>query len=492
MGIPSSSPEAATTSSVRRSASWTCLLPLVSGVDRTKKKRKTSSVEIAHSPMWSEPLRGVSGGGGSGLPSPSSSASSFTATLTRNRRAGFLLLLVGFMFFSLSSLWQFQSSSASASTRHAFPPAKNDHAVVVSGGESTQLVAYYDNPAATKASHHLRRETPAPLVRPDSFGLVMVADLDKYSRDESSKKPLFISYLQHATLKISRSSSSDPRDTDHYSVSFGEKEKFTTTMNEAGRGLELSELTWFNGKLLSFDDRTGIVFRLKNFEGAKPIQAIPEHIIMEGDGVAAKGQKHEWATVKDDELYMGSVGKEFTDNDGNVIGDSNLWVAAMDVHGDVRREDWTSNFARVRDALDCKWPGYVVHEAIEWSAVRRQWFILPRRVSHEAYNDMLDEQKGSNKMVIASEDFSTIQVIDVGSVTPLRGFSSFKFLPRSDDTIIVAIKSVEIEVEQKQTSFVLVFDVHGRVLMPETELPGGHKYEGVAFSHDWSQEKRVD
>ncbi|KAF1336431.1 Soluble calcium-activated nucleotidase, partial [Globisporangium splendens] len=341
------------------------------------------------------------------------------------------------------------------------------------------------DPATTPRKKNLRSEPEPELARPDSFGLVIVADLDKKSRDETSSKPLFFSFLQHATLKITKN---DVLQKDEYSVKWGEKRKFTTTMNEAGRGFELSELTWFDGKLLAFDDRTGIVYRLKDFEGGKPIRAIPEHIVMEGDGITGKGQKHEWATVKDDELYMGSVGKEYTDNDGNVLADSNLWVAVMDKHGEVHHEDWTSNFARVRTALGADWPGYVVHEAIEWSPVHRQWFILPRRVSTEAYNDMLDEKRGSNKLVVASEDFSTIEVREVGKLTPLRGFSSFKFLPRTGDNIIVAIKSVEIDVENLQTSFITVFDIKGNTLLEETELPGGHKYEGIALLHDWSQD----
>ncbi|CAH0520784.1 unnamed protein product [Peronospora belbahrii] len=331
--------------------------------------------------------------------------------------------------------------------------------------------------------------TLLPSTRPDSFSIVIVADLDKQSKDESSVKPQFISYIMHATLKVVPDSSSSRFNRDVYSVTFGEETKFTTSINEAGRGFELSELVWFNGKLLAFDDRTGIVFRLKHFEGGsktKPLQAIPEHIVMEGDGIASKGQKHEWATVKDGELYMGSVGKEFTDNSGNVIGDGNLWVAIMDHVGDIRHEDWTANFAAVRTALRCDWPGYVVHEAIEWSSIHRQWFILPRRVSTSMYNDVEDEKHGSNKVVIASEDFSSIQVREVGKVTPLRGFSSFKFVPRTDDSVVVAIKSVEVEDEKKQTSFITVFDLEGNVLMDETEIPGAKKYEGVAFAHDWS------
>ncbi|CAI5744732.1 unnamed protein product [Peronospora destructor] len=452
----------------------------------SKKKRKLSTLDKERSSMWSD-SRCVS------LPNVVSISSSRTqspALVAMRRHGRALVLLVTFAIFAYVSLSTFPirwSKRNNTNDRNYYEQTpEND------GNKNRQqlLLSSVDD-ARPNMRHSL---TLSSLLKPDSFGIVIVADLDKRSKDESSRKLQFMSYIRHATLKVTSDSSSSHLKHDVYSVTFGEETKFTTNMNEAGRGFELSELVWFNGKLLAFDDRTGIVFRLEHFEGGsktKPLQAIPEHIVMEGDGITGKGQKHEWATVKDGELYMGSVGKEFTDNSGNVISDENLWVAIMNRVGDVRHEDWTANFASVRTALGCDWPGYVVHEAIEWSPIRRQWFILPRRVSMDPYNDMEDETRGSNKVVIASEDFSSIHVREVGKVTPLRGFSSFKFVPRTGDTVIVAIKSVEVEDEKKQTSFITVFDLDENVLMNETEIPGAKKYEGVAFAHDWSSKMLV-
>ncbi|KAG2772976.1 hypothetical protein JG687_00011464 [Phytophthora cactorum] len=454
---------------------------LSSCVDK-KKKRKLSTLEEGSSSMWSDSRGTPLPSGGVAVSSSRSQPPQAAALAAMRRHGRTLLLLVAFAVLTFVSL---SKSTISGSTSTGISNGAELRTPQNWGNDQPMLL-----PSVDTAKHNIRQQpTLAPPPKPDSFGIVIVADLDKKSKDENSKKPQFLSYIMHATLKVTPSSSSATQKRNAYSVTFGEETKFSTSMNEAGRGFELSELAWFNGKLLAFDDRTGIVFRLKHFEGVsrtKPLQAIPEHIIMEGDGFNGKGQKHEWATVKDGELYMGSVGKEFTDNDGNVIGDGNLWVAVMDRAGDVRHEDWTANFAAVRKALGCDWPGYVVHEAIEWSPIRRQWFILPRRVSTEPYNDMEDEKRGSNKVIIASEDFSSIQVREVGKVTPLRGFSSFKFVPRSDDSVIVAIKSVEVEDEQRQTSYITVFDVDGNVLMDETEIPGAKKYEGVAFAHDWS------
>ena len=70
-------------------------------------------------------------------------------------------------------------------------------------------------------------------------------------------------------------------------------------LNEGGRGMELSDLAYYNGYLYSFDDRTGVVFRII---GEK---IIPYRILMDGNGIDEKGMKIEWATVKDNLLYMG-------------------------------------------------------------------------------------------------------------------------------------------------------------------------------------------
>ncbi|KAF0708029.1 hypothetical protein As57867_006450, partial [Aphanomyces stellatus] len=155
-------------------------------------------------------------------------------------------------------------------------------------------------------------------------------------------------------------------------------------------------------------------------------------------------------------------------------------------NGAIRHENWTDRFKKVREFLGCGYPGYVIHEAIEWSPVHRKWFILPRRVSKDEYDDMLDEKRGSNLMVIADEDFETLTVRQVGSIiAPERGFSSFKFVPGTQDSVIVALKSMESEELQAQAAYVTVFTVDGTILMPETPLPGAYKYEGVAFMHDY-------
>ena len=299
------------------------------------------------------------------------------------------------------------------------------------------------------------------------FDLAIVSDLDKKSRVEDDKKGLWKSVMKKGQLKRDGKGG--------YSISWTEDVELFTKISEAGRGMELSALVEYNRRLYAFDDRTGLAFEIV---GSK---AIPRFILMEGDGNTDKGQKTEWATVKDGKLYVGSFGKEYTNPDGSIKNTNNMWVSVIDGRGVITHEDWTDRFNALRKAAGCPYPGYMIHEAISWSPHRKQWVVLPRRVSKEPYDENEDERRGSDTVLFASEDFSRIEVKHMTPLTPTRGFSDFKFLPGSDDRVIVALKSEENEEQQTQNTYITVFDVDGTVLMEETEIPGGMKFEGIEF-----------
>ena len=299
------------------------------------------------------------------------------------------------------------------------------------------------------------------------FDLVIVSDLDKKSRIVESRKGEWKSIMKKGRLL---------RDNEgRYSIEWKGESTLTGKISEAGRGMELSALTWFRNKLYAFDDRTGIAFEIR---GSK---AIPRYIMMEGDGNNDKGQKTEWATVKDDKMYAGSFGKEYTNPDGSIKNTNNMWVSVIDSHGQITHEDWTDRYNKLRQAVGCPYPGYMIHEAIAWSPHRKQWVILPRRVSKKPYDENEDERRGSNTVILASEDFSEIEVRHITTLTPTRGFSEFKFLPGSKDSVIVALKSEENEEEKTQNSYIMVFNLDGTMLMEETEIPGKMKFEGLEF-----------
>lgn len=191
--------------------------------------------------------------------------------------------------------------------------------------------------------------------------------------------------------------------------------------NEAGRGAELSELVLFKNKLYTFDDRTGIMFELQNYHSSNPTSLkgkaptlVPRGLFMEGDGSTDKGMKVEWATVKDGLMWVGSFGKEYTANDGSVLNINNLWVKVMSERGVIQHVNWEDHYNALRRVLGYDFPAYILHEAITWSPHHKRWFVLPRRVSKDAYDEQVDEKKGSNLIISCSPDFSDIQTTSVG------------------------------------------------------------------------------
>lgn len=66
----------------------------------------------------------------------------------------------------------------------------------------------------------------------------------------------------------------------------------------------------------------------------------------------------------------------------------------------------------------------------------------------------------------------------VGPLNLTRGFSSFKFVPDTDDQIILALKSEEDA--GKIATYIIAFTLDGQVLLPETKI-GDVKYEGLEF-----------
>ena len=306
----------------------------------------------------------------------------------------------------------------------------------------------------------------------NTYKLMIVADLDKDSKVVDNKKDKWRSLLKKAELRCD--------DTKSCTIHWLEDQEIFSSFSEAGRGMELSSLVAFHNHLYACDDRTGIVYEL-----IKGNKVIPRYILMSGDGDTTKGQKSEWATVKDDKMIVGSFGKEYVRTDGTIEHTDYMWVSIIDSNGEIYHENWTDKYNKLRKALHCDFPGYVIHEGINWSEERKQWVILPRRVSQEPYDEDEDEKRGSNVVMFASDDFNSIEVKHITKVTPTRGFSEFKFLPNSGDSIVVAIKSEENEMEHTQNSFITVFSLDGRILLEETEIPGNHKYEGLEFFYFW-------
>lgn len=325
----------------------------------------------------------------------------------------------------------------------------------------------------------------------NNFRFAAVTDLDQLSAvDGTESKPKFKSYLLPGNLKY------DP-DAKAYSVTFHEPRTLLSGHNEAGRGMELSELTLYQNRLLSFDDRTGSVFELLSQNGGKETIVVPRMIFTEGEGNTDKGMKWEWATVKDNNLYLGSMGKEYTNPDGSVANRNNLWIAIINSRGEVKRKDWSDNYNFVRSKLGASPPGYFINEAILWSDALKSWVFIPRRISSEMYDEVKDERMGATKVAIVNENFTQANIVDIKfkNHDPLHGFSTAAFVPGTKDRHVLAIRTVEEdcvggdESVCKQRTYFCVFDVlTGDVLMDEVEFKDHGKFEGVEFANIYAPE----
>ncbi|XP_053669438.1 apyrase [Anopheles marshallii] len=300
-----------------------------------------------------------------------------------------------------------------------------------------------------------------------SFRIGIIADLDTSS---ALKKNQWASYYLKGYLSFIPSKRS-------LTVSWddGEPKALQSGFSLKGRGMELSELVVFNGKLLTFDDRTGLVYEI---DGEK---VLPWVLLMDGDGRTTKGFKSEWATVKDQVLYVGSMGKEWTTSAGDFETNDPMYVKAVTVHGEVYHLNWVNNYKAIRKSIGIEWPGYMIHESGAWSEVHRRWFFLPRRCSRERYNETRDEHMGCNFLISSDETFQSIRAIELrrNNVPSTHGYSSFKFLPTSNDEIIVALGTEELN--GKTSSFISAFTIEGEQLMVETRINTEYKYEGLEF-----------
>ena len=131
----------------------------------------------------------------------------------------------------------------------------------------------------------------------------------------------------------------------------GGEVRLTSLMAEGGRGAEFSELIQFGKRLLVFDDRTGLVCEIRDGH-----QLVPRQILMTGSGDESfKGFKSEWATLKDNQVIVGSHGKSRPEE----------WIKQLDRDYRATSTDWHRPYQRIREALNVGPHGYVIHEAAE-------------------------------------------------------------------------------------------------------------------------------
>jgi soluble calcium-activated nucleotidase 1 len=110
------------------------------------------------------------------------------------------------------------------------------------------------------------------------YRIALVTDLDTDSKSTENKNT-WKSHLKYGNLTIN----------DNYSkvmINFDKTVTLTSKVSEGGRGMELSELIVFNGRLYTVDDRTGIVYEIIGS------RVVPWVILSDGNGKEPKGALH--------------------------------------------------------------------------------------------------------------------------------------------------------------------------------------------------------
>jgi soluble calcium-activated nucleotidase 1 len=297
------------------------------------------------------------------------------------------------------------------------------------------------------------------------YRIAIVTDLDTNYKTDALKDS-WISYLLKGYLTYY------PNE-DYVQIKWDKRSTtLRATLSSNGRAMELSELIVFNGKLYSCDDRTGIIYNIRDDV------AIPWVVLNDGDGNTPKSFKCEWLAVKDQLLYVGGLGKEWTSTSGELLNYNPQWVKTVSITGEVDHHNWRDNYLALRSSCGIQYPGYVIHESAVWSNVHKNWVFLPRRASSTKYTEKDDEKKGTNIMLTSNHAFTDVKMKTIGPVFTTRGFSSFKFIPNTNDRIIVALKSEEND--GKIATYITAFTIDGKVLLQE-QLIANSKYEGIEF-----------
>ena len=330
---------------------------------------------------------------------------------------------------------------------------------------NSHSIDFYHRKACEREYNNTYPLTPSEVtVEGNRFRIGIIADLDENSKS-TSKENTWTSHFNRGYLTLHGNG--------RISVEWDtEKIVLSSTLSQKGRGMELSELIVFNGKLYAVDDRTGVVFQILDTHNVAWV------ILPDGDGSEEKGFKAEWMAVKGKTLYVGGLGKEWTTTEGVFQNHNPQWVKSIGPNGDVVHHDWVSRYEAMRGAMGIQHPGYIIHEAANWSDKHKKWFFLPRRASHKSYNEKDDEHRATNVMITCDEDFTNCDVRAIGDLNLTHGFSSFKFIPGTEDRLFVALKTEEDRGTIR--SYITAFDLNGKQLLEET-LIGDNKFEGIEF-----------
>lgn len=326
-----------------------------------------------------------------------------------------------------------------------------------------------------------------------SLKFAMVSDQDHASKD--AERFSWKALARFGVLTYEAAGKTDVAADCCWRIDWQSVKSVKSALAAKNRGMELSELIQFNGKMYAICDGSGIIFEV-DLKSGRAYQRIA---LADGNGFSVKPFKGEWATVKDGRLLVGSMGREWVNDDGSIEHFNPQFVKSISPDGQVKSVNWRHNYEALRTVTNTTLPGYLWHEAVEWDPCSQRWIILPRKASQtEPYTPESDETRGTNILLTASEDFTNIQVFHLGPLEPEWGFSSVRRVPNSNG-VFVALKTYEVKGTTKTK--ITVFDFLGpsgfpRLLLKSKFLPVGDetdrfvKYEGLEFLPDSRSSER--
>ncbi|PIO75283.1 Apyrase [Teladorsagia circumcincta] len=176
------------------------------------------------------------------------------------------------------------------------------------------------------------------------YELLIVTDMDRNSRAGE--------WTWRAVTREGRLTLSP--DMAHVSIKWDENSErnLTSSMNIKGRAMELSDLSVFHNRILTPDDRTGLISEIKDNK------MIPWVFLNSGPGNTTSPFKCEWMTIKNDVLYVGGHGNEFRNKQGEIVHRDNMWIKTITPDGEItyRFQDSLANAFSFRFPIEFSFP----------------------------------------------------------------------------------------------------------------------------------------
>lgn len=269
-----------------------------------------------------------------------------------------------------------------------------------------------------------------------------------------------------------------------YEIKLTDESRFIvqTDISRKNRSLELSEIVHWNQHLWVPCDITGIVYRLDY----KSEDLIQKHILTAGDGNTKFPLKGEWMTVKDNILYVGSIGKEWVTENGQISHYWLEWVIKIHPDNHIERENWKEKYSLLRKSVNATYPSYLLHESAYFDSDSKRWLFMPRKASLNGvgYNEKTDETMGTNLLLIVDENFEgPVDVKHIGPLEPEFGVTSLKKVPHTKDLYIVT-KAKELTDDKGNVSTatkIFLFQLETSEIVSPILSVEGIKYEGIEF-----------